>query len=147
MLFDIVSFTKFENPKLYEECLRIRTDVFVKEQKIDRALEIDIYEDTSYFFLLKFDGIYCSTGRTREVDGRSIKFERIATLKDYRGKGLGKALMSEMQYYCLEKYPNHELMMNSQESALGFYESIGWRKVGAEFHEAGIPHYKLVYCP
>ena len=35
--------------------------------------------------------------------------------------------------------------LNAQTSAIGFYEKAGFYKIGAEFLDAGIPHYQMIY--
>lgn len=140
---NIYIFTKAGSSELYEDCLLVRKNVFIEEQEIDAALEIDDKEDDSIFFLYKDDEPK-STGRIRILDS-GVKFERIATIKRYRGQGLGKKLMKSMQDYSLKNFENKELYMHSQESATSFYESIGWQKSGEEFYEADILHHKLFF--
>lgn len=129
---------------LYQRSLMIREEVFIKEQVIDPALEIDEYEDFCDFFLTSLDHHPVSTGRLR-VSGDKIKFERIATLRKYRGKGFGKHLMDGMMKFAEAKYPDLRPFMHAQLSAADFYEQLGWKRVGENFDEAGIPHVAMSY--
>ena len=36
-----------------------------------------------------------------------------------------------------------KLVLDSQLSAVAFYENLGYQKVGDEFNEVGIPHIKM----
>lgn len=134
-MFDIDS-------SLYQQSLIIRQDVFIREQAIDPALELE-HENESLYFLVTFKDKPVSTGRLRVV-GNKIKFERIATLESSRHQGLGKILMQAMTRLALDKHPEKIPFMNAQLSAAGFYEKLGWQKQGDIFTEAGIPHIAMI---
>ena len=126
------------------ECMKLRTEVFIQEQQVPAELEIENEEESLHFFIRENGTILC-TGRLRPIPSdKKIKFERIATAKEHRGKGLAKALMLHMQEYAAQNYSGLTPIMNSQESALGFYEKLGWVKTSDKaFEEAGIPHFTL----
>lgn len=128
----------------YQKSLKIREAVFIHEQKIDPSLEIDAFENECDYFLTSLDHRTAATGRLRKA-GDKIKFERIATLLEFRGKGLGKHLMDFMLETATSKYPEKKIWMHSQLSAVPFYEKLGWVRVGENFDEAGIPHVAMTY--
>ena len=117
----------------------IRDAVFVAEQAIAKDLERDDADNVCDHFVVLVQGQPLATGRLRQV-GEKIKFERIATLAAARGRGVGKALMESMEAFARENFPQCQLWMAAQESAVGFYEKIGWHRTGEPFEEAGIPH-------
>lgn len=127
----------------YQCCLEIRKTVFVEEQGVPAEIEIDQYELHCIHFLTFVDSIPVGTGRLRIKDS-IIKFERIATLKSFRGKGVGKQLMEVMLNYAKEHYGHLKPYMHSQLEAVGFYEKLGWISVGEIFYEANIPHLAMV---
>lgn len=101
------------------------------------------HEEESHHYLVLLDGEPAGTGRLR-LTGNKVKFERIATLKAHRGKGLGRALMKHLVSESQRLFAGMPMIMNSQASALSFYESLGWEKVSEEsFYEAGIEHFTL----
>ncbi|HVJ65043.1 MAG TPA: GNAT family N-acetyltransferase [Bdellovibrionota bacterium] len=122
-----------------EACLRIRREVFVDEQQVPEALEIDEYEDASTHFLLCVEGEPVATGRLRPK-GPFIKFERIATRHAFRGQGWGGRLMEFMQEHAERHHSELTPAMHAQTSAITFYEKLGWVAEGKIFFEAGIPH-------
>lgn len=124
------------------ECFRIRQLVFIEEQHVPSDIELDQHEDTATHFLVQLNNLPVATGRMRQKDS-FIKFERIATLKDYRGKGLGKFLMTFMHDFASKNYPSLTPIMHAQESAISFYENLGWVSHGETFYEAGIAHKTL----
>lgn len=128
----------------YNQVINIRKDVFIQEQGVDHNIEIDSYEKSSIYFLGTVDNIPIVTGRLR-LTQLGIKFERIATVMDYRKKGYGTQLMSYMQNYCLKRFPNKPLYMYAQVSAVEFYQKLNWKIIGDKFVEAGIEHRKMLY--
>jgi len=35
------------------------------------------------------------------------------------------------------------MVLNARKTAVGFYEKLGYEKIGEEFPEINIPHYKM----
>jgi predicted GNAT family N-acyltransferase len=130
----------FYDKELYEESLKIRKEVFVKEQGVPETEEEE-YEEVSTFFLLFYDGKPAATARYRHTE-KGVKLERFATLKKYRGKGLAYILLN----YVLKDLKNCKKMiyLHAQEYIVGLYEKVGFVKKGNTFYEANIPHYLMV---
>ncbi|MEA9356059.1 GNAT family N-acetyltransferase [Bacteriovorax sp. PP10] len=133
----------FNSPE-YLAAVKIRKDVFVIEQNIPEELEVDQYEKNCEHFLTKVDGIPAAAGRLRIKDS-TIKFERIACLKNYRGTGVGRNLMQKMLEHALSAHPNLTPYMHSQTIAAAFYEKLGWTSEGEVFYEADLPHIAMIY--
>jgi predicted GNAT family N-acyltransferase len=123
----------------YQKALAIRKHVFVVEQNVPAELEVDAYEQSSVHFLCLLGEVAVGTGRMRQKSA-VIKFERIATLSEYRGKNLGAALMGLMQKHAEDAFPSSLPYMHAQTSAAGFYKKLGWIQIGKNFSEAGIDH-------
>jgi len=119
----------------------IRTRVFVDEQDVPVEIEMDKYENVSDHFLCFIGEKAVGTSRMRKtVNG--IKLERFAVLKEYRNKGVGKALV----LYCLKMANNNQnIYLNAQENVISFYEKLGFIVAGERFFEANIPHKKMVF--
>lgn len=128
----------------YQQVLAIRKEVFVQEQKVPESIEIDEYETTSDHFLVLVDNQPAGCGRLRLKD-HYAKFERIATLKQFRGTGVGSKLMAFMMGHARQKFPNALPYMHSQAEAVPFYEKLGWTAEGEIYYEANIPHRTMVF--
>jgi predicted GNAT family N-acyltransferase len=115
---------------------RIRTTVFVDEQKVPAALEMDGRDgDCAHALAESAGGVAIGTGRLMP-DGR---IGRMAVLASWRGKGVGAAildaLMSEARRRGLR-----ETYLHAQSHATAFYARHGYVAEGGEYLEAGIPH-------
>ncbi len=149
MCFD--NFMKIEivvikNEDEKSKALEIRREVFIDEQGVPEDIEIDDFESSSTHFLVYLDEFPVATGRFR-IKKSYLKFERIATLKKSRGQGIGNKLMEFMQNFALKNFPEFLPAMHAQESAVSFYEKIGWIGVGDRYEEAGIIHQTMIYPP
>ena len=124
----------------YKDCLYIREKVFIKEQKINKKLEYDDKKVSAIYIVAKINLIAIGTARYRSTE-IGMKLERFAVLKEYRGLGVGKSLVSFL-VKILKSEKN--LYLNSQKKVAGFYEKLGFKIRGDVFYEAKIPHYKMV---
>jgi predicted GNAT family N-acyltransferase len=114
----------------------IRRRVFIEEQCVPEELEWDGHDEYSYHVVvLAPDGMPVGTGRLLQ-DGR---IGRMSVLKEWRGKGAGKALMDYLLWLAA-KMGYEEVKLNAQIHALGFYAAHGFEVDGEEFVEAGIRH-------
>lgn len=131
---------KVIHPEELEQVFAIRKIVFVDEQNCPPELEWE-NEDVSVHFLATYDGQPCGACRWRKTDN-GYKLERFAVLKEYRGQGVGRALIAE----ALSDLPEdaNYIYLNSQLDAMSLYAKFGFVAEGDEFEEAGIQHFKMV---
>jgi predicted GNAT family N-acyltransferase len=131
---------KVTDPAALEKVFAIRREVFVGEQNCPPELEWE-FEDESNHFLATSDGEPAGACRWRKTD-KGYKLERFAVLKKFRGKGVGQELVRAV----LSDLPKDAayVYMHAQLGAISLYEKFNFEKVGPEFEEAGIRHYKMV---
>ena len=122
----------------------IRYAVFVKEQGIPAELEIDDYDPIAEHALAFVDGQCVATARIHldEQDPSKAKIGRMAVLKDFRGQGIGTALLGEaIRAGMMQGASVFEL--HAQQSAVSFYAKLQFKPDGAIFDEVGIPHQRM----
>jgi predicted GNAT family N-acyltransferase len=131
---------KVTDPAKLEIVFAIRRVVFVVEQNCPPELEWE-FEDESTHFLATVDGVPAGASRWRKTD-KGYKLERFAVLQEYRGLGVGQELVKAV----LADLPADAgyVYMHAQIQAVSLYEKFGFEKIGPEFEEAGIRHYKMV---
>ncbi|AFZ49136.1 GNAT family N-acetyltransferase [Dactylococcopsis salina] len=129
----------------FARCMMIRTRVFVIEQNIAANLETDEFENTSTHYLVGNGEGFIATARSRFLeDKETAKIERVAVLKEARGKGVGRQLMD---YILNDLYTSPHLKtikLGSQKTAIGFYQKLGFQVIGEEYIDAGIPHHLMM---
>lgn len=119
----------------------IRKQVFVIEQQVDEKEEYDEFEETAIHFLCKAGDKAVGTARWRFTD-KGIKLERFAVLADYRGKGVGSAVMQAM----LHDLPAERKLvyLHAQLTAMPLYAKFGFKPTGPQFTECEIEHFKMI---
>ncbi len=135
---------KITDKALLEEAFAIRHQVFVVEQDVNPTQERDNFEETSHHFIAFLNETPAGAARWR-VTEYGVKLERFAVLSQYRGQGIGQALVAEV---LKDINSNPEAAgkikyLHAQLSAVGLYSKFGFEKVGHQFEECFIQHYKM----
>ncbi|SOD40642.1 GNAT family N-acetyltransferase [Nitrosovibrio sp. Nv4] len=118
----------------------IRETVFVREQGVPVELEWDEF-DAGCTHVLASDAAGNPIGTARFLPGGTIG--RMAVLKEWRGKGVGGALLQ----WLLQEAGDRQIQqvtLNAQIYAAGFYAKFGFQIAGEKFLDAGILHVKMV---
>jgi predicted GNAT family N-acyltransferase len=114
----------------------VRLAVFVVEQNIPEELEWDAHDAASDHALAEDRaGVPIGCGRLLP-DGH---IGRVAVLSDWRGQGVGAAILKRLIALAQER-GHARVLLHSQVQAMPFYERLGFAPVGEPFVEAGIPH-------
>ena len=127
----------------YAPCIALRRAVFMDEQGISEAEEMDDLDDSAIHLLATVDGRPVGTARLL-INCETVKIGRICVLKDQRGTGLGaKLVVAAMDH--LRTIPSvTRAKLSAQDHAIGFYERLGFVAEGAFYDDAGIPHKDMV---
>ncbi|GHV61546.1 GNAT family acetyltransferase [Bacteroidia bacterium] len=140
-----IDFTQDTKSQSYLDAIRIRRLVFVEEQLVPLDIEIDEHEaQCTHFVLYENNGLAVATARflpDREHEGVAI-LQRMAVLKEYRGKGRGGEVIRAVESFALSHHI-YEIVLHAQLTAKGFYEKKGYAAFGDEFEEAGITHVSM----
>ncbi len=114
----------------------VRTAVFIVEQNIPPDDEWDDLDPKSRHVVARLpDGTPIGTGRLTP----DFHVGRIAVTKEWRGKGVGAALVEALVQLARELGWT-EVVMHAQSHAVALYAKLGFVAEGAEFEECGIPH-------
>lgn len=120
-------------------CLAIRRTVFVAEQGVPLALEIDAHDATCAHLLATVGGQPVGTLRWRPYRDGAVKIERVAVLRPWRGRRIGRALMTRL-LDDLDAARVAASVLDAQLEAIAFYERLGYVATGQTFMDAGIAH-------
>lgn len=116
----------------------VRREVFVAEQGVPEALEID-GRDPQCLHAAAFVGDdVIGTGRLLP-DGR---IGRMAVLGPWRGRGVGAALLAAL-VEAARRRGDTIVRLDAQVDAVGFYDRLGFVAEGDPFVEAGIVHQRM----
>ena len=114
----------------------IRDVVFVQEQQVPAEMERDALDPQCVHVIARTaDGMAIGTGRLTP----DHRIGRMAVLRDWRGKGVGDAMLLALIEQARER-GWREVALNAQASAITFYARHGFLPHGERFMEAGIEH-------
>ena len=122
----------------YELLTMIREKVFIEEQKVTSQLEWDGMDKDAIHFLAFKDkkGVGCA--RAFVIQNR-MQLGRMAVLREYRGEGIGSALIQRAitlaklnQLYAID--------ISAQCHAIDFYKKFGFEVTSDMYLDAEIPH-------
>ena len=116
----------------------VRRTVFIEERDEWDELDPVVTHALAYVGSAAAKRDLVGTGRLEPTG----KIGRVAVLPQYRGTGAGVAIMRRLLDLAAER-GFHEVYLNAQTSACGFYERLGFRADGPEFDEVGIPHQRM----
>ncbi|MEM0970289.1 MAG: GNAT family N-acetyltransferase [Verrucomicrobiota bacterium] len=134
-------------PEEKESLIGIRSTVFVEEQGFPAEIDLDGRDEEAFHLAAEVHGRMIGTARLLWEDAgegeRLGHIGRVAVLKEYRGGGVGSALIQEMVAVGRSQGCGF-VELDSQLLAVPFYERLGFEAVGEEFQEAGQPHWRMV---
>ena len=114
----------------------IRRLVFMVEQGVTAELEWDGIDHECRHALAE-DAAGRPIGCARLLQDGHIG--RVAVLADWRGRGIGDALLVRLIELARE-LGHRRVVLNAQTHALAFYARHGFVAYGPEYDDAGIPH-------
>ena len=124
-------------------CRRLRRVVFIEEQGVSEADEVDGLDESAIHLLAYVNDAPVGTARLL-IAGAVGKIGRVCVLRGARGTGLGAALIRAALAEFRDMPEVNRVKLGSQSQATGFNEALGFRVVGEEFIDAGIPHREMV---
>ncbi len=133
--------------QLGAEARRIRSEVFVDEQRIPADLEWDTADAGCVHALARNRfGMALATGRLLRLGDGVSKIGGMAVVSTMRGSQLGRAVLDALTSEA-RRSGDREVMLHAQMSAAPFYKRAGFVERGAVFEEAGIAHIEMTRAP
>lgn len=127
------------------DCIEIRRRVFVEEQGVPWELEVDGFDEPDspceHFLMLDGDTPF-GTFRAYFETEDTVHLQRFCILKEYRGRGFGRAAMEFIRNYYRDKAAR--ITFGAQCTAIPFYEKCGCVCTSDVFLDAGLPHRTMV---
>ena len=124
-------------------CRALRRRVFIEEQGVSEADEIDDLDAEAIHLLAVVAGLPVGTARLL-IDGETGKIGRVCVLPEARGAGLGAALIRAAVAEFAAMPGLTRAKLGAQVHALGFYQRLGFTAVGPVYMDAGIEHRDMV---
>lgn len=125
--------------------LKLRTDVFFLEQRIDEE-ELDHRDrekTTKHLWIADAAGTAAYLRVLVDpvpshLDARHL-LGRVVVRVDRRGEGLARALIDQV----MQRHGHHSMVLHAQQYTARLYERFGFASFGEPYLEAGIPHISM----
>ena len=116
----------------------IREKVFIQEQKVTPQLEWDGMDEKAIHFLVFNDKAAIGCARAIVIKDH-MQLGRMAVLKEYRGQGIGGALI-EKAMTIAKLNQLSAIYISAQCHAIDFYKKFGFEVKSDIYLDAEIPH-------
>jgi predicted GNAT family N-acyltransferase len=124
-------------------CRALRRIVFIEEQSVPEADEIDDLDDVAIHLLASDQGTPIGSARLL-LDGDTGKIGRVCVLSSHRGRGIGADLIRTAVARFAQMPQITRVKLGAQTHALDFYARLGFVAYGPIYMDAGIEHRDMV---
>ena len=131
--------------KLYEQGVQIRRDYLFNGIEDPNQYLQDPWEKKSIHVVVQLDKKVLGVGRlTYDEDGNGI-VSQMAVKPEFRKRNIGFMILEHLIKLCVFK-GSEKVYLSARESAVGFYEKIGFNVIGSKFPspKTGIIHVSMV---
>jgi len=143
--WNTVAFDDLSNNELYQ-IMRLRQDIFIIEQNCFYS-DLDGLDQTARHMLAWEDGALLAYLRALPpgCSYPQSSLGRIAVADLARGRQLGRELVQRGITHNLQHWPGSDIQIGAQAHLSQFYSSLGFKTVGQEYIEDGIPHCHMLF--
>lgn len=132
-------------PERLHDILRLRCEVFIVEQAAPYADIDGLDPEAVHLCMLKSDKLI---GYTR-ILAPGIKFPeatmgRIVLSPEYRGKSLGRTLITQALVEINTRFPNAPICIEAREDLQPLYKTMGFNPASEPYDWAGIMYVKML---
>lgn len=127
----------------YTESLRLRSDVLRVPLGKELSDADTLGEERQlHFGCFQEDQLKgCIVAKPTGIEGE-VKLRQMAVATSFQGKGAGKKIMLDFEVF-LKCNGVKKIELSARETAIIFYEKLGYKVVGKTYFEQGIEHIKM----
>ncbi len=141
MNLNVKMFDELTTEELYE-ILKLRSQVFVVEQKCNYLDMDDADKGACHVFYTDDDGIQAYLRvLDKGVGSEHVRIGRVISVK--RRCGIGTSLVKEGIKAAVEKFGADTVFVEAQCYVKDMYAKLGFVQTSEEFLDVGIPHVKM----
>ncbi len=126
----------------YRQMLQLRNDILRKPLGLNFSEEELEKEKSNLHIAAYEDGKMLGCCMLVEENPGTVRLRQMAVINDLQGKGIGRALMQFAENLASDR-GYKSITMHARKNATGFYEKLGYKKIGSEFQEITIPHFVM----
>lgn len=126
----------------YDQMISLRTNILRKPLGLSFNKE-ELAEEKDHLLIAAFDEdemlgccMLCKT------DEHTLRLRQMAVLDSLQGKGIGASIMGFAENLARDKGFS-KILMHARDSAIGFYEKLGYKITSDVFTEVNVPHHVM----
>ena len=124
----------------YKQMLQLRNEILRKPLGLNFS-EDELEKEKSNLHIAAYeDGKMLGCCMLVEENPFTVRLRQMAVINDLQGKGIGRALMQFAENLASDR-GYKSITMHARKNATGFYEKLGYKKIGSEFQEITISHF------
>jgi predicted GNAT family N-acyltransferase len=127
----------------YQQMISLRSQILRQPLGLSFKAE-ELLEEKEHILIAAFDEdeiLGCCM--LCKVNDNTLKLRQMAVSNTVQGKGIGASIMNFAENLALDKGFS-TISMHARDSAIGFYEKLGYKVEGEGFIEVNIPHHVMV---
>lgn len=143
--YKVKRFDSLSKTELYN-LLRLRSEVFVVEQNCVYQ-DIDNFDQQALHILGYHNKELCAYARVFNKGDNYQQYAsigRVLTSENVRGKGIAHQLLKLCISTIETEFACYEIKISAQKYLIKFYQTYGFKQVGDEYLEDGIPHVAMI---
>jgi predicted GNAT family N-acyltransferase len=126
----------------YQQMIELRNQVLRQPLGLSFKAE-ELLEEKEHILIAAFDEdeiLGCCM--LCKMNDNTLRLRQMAVLNTVQGKGIGASIMHFAENLALDKGFS-TIIMHARDTAVGFYEKLGYKVEGEGFIEVNIPHHVM----
>ena len=131
------------NTHYYKEACQLRDDILRKPLGMSLS-DQNLEEEKDYIHIIAKSSNHevIAYLQFRLLDDNTAKMQQVAVSKKNQTNGIGRRLVNHSEQF-IKNTGVRFIVLHAREPVIGFYEKLGYQKIGEKFLEVTIPHYKM----
>lgn len=126
----------------YEETVALRDEILRRPLGLHFTPETLGAESRDFHLACYDNGSLVGCLILSPTDGTAIKMRQVAVADQVQGQGVGRAMVERSEEIA-RSHGFGEMVLHARETAVPFYERLGYERIGERFEEVSIPHWKM----
>lgn len=126
----------------HAETIALRDEILRKPLGLEYSPEDLAAESDSFHLSCWDDDVLLGCLVLKPLTATSIRMRQVAVRKEQQGKGVGNGIVKYSEQFAIERGYNN-IVLHARETALGFYQKLGYEAEGERFTEIGLPHFSM----
>jgi len=127
---------------MYEETVALRDEILRRPLGLRFTPEGLGAESSDLHLACYLDGNLVGCLILGPAAAGTVNMRQVAVAAEMQGRGIGRAMVLRSEEIARE-HGFTEMTLHARETAVPFYEALGYERVGERFEEVTIPHWSM----